>query len=148
MIEAEPVILFSGVREDRIMTLVLELPEIIRLYPPQPERGHHELATEPPCQDEDLYLEGWAFLDRHLFLVPVLKEAFGPLRDIFGEKGKASLSVTTDPEVEDWEYLVVAIHTTLPADQAQAQLDAFGEAWWLENLPRAKGKLLFTLEFV
>jgi hypothetical protein len=56
--------------------------------------------------------------------------------------------VEADPEVEDWECLVIAIRTPLPAADAQALLDAFGTTWWLEHLPQAQGKLLFTLEFV
>lgn len=78
----------------------------------------------------------------------MLKESADPVRKIFGDQTILSVTVENDPEVEDWQYLVIAFRTTLPVDQAQAQLDAFGAAWWLDALPRAQGKVLFTLEFV
>ena len=124
------------------MPTVLALPEISNIYQPG------ELGTTPARPDEVVDPEIWAFLDHHFFLMPVLRDADGPLRDAFGERTHVSISIETDPEVEGWEYLVMAIRTTLPALQAQAQLDAFGDAWWLENLPRAQGLLLYTLEFV
>ena len=102
----------------------------------------------PTSPVEDFDPEVDAFLTRYPFLVLLLKESVGPLWEIFGDPTTLSVTVETDPEVEDWEYLVIAVRTTLPADQAQAQLDAFGAAWWLDTLPRAQGKLLFTLEFV
>jgi hypothetical protein len=36
----------------------------------------------------------------------------------------------------------------LPADAADRRLEAFDTTWWLANLPRAQGKLFFTLAFV
>lgn len=100
----------------------------------------------PPVEDFDPDVD--AFLTRYPFLVSLLKESADPGRKIFGDQTMLSVTVETDPEVEDWEYLVIAFRTTLPADQAQAQLDAFGAAWWLDALPHAQGKLLFMLEFV
>ena len=100
----------------------------------------------PPVEDFDPEVD--AFLTRYPFLVPLLRESVDPLRKIFGNKGTLSVYVETDPEVEGWEYLVIAIRTTFPADQAQAQLDAFDADWWLNKLPHAQGKVLFTLEFI
>ena len=100
----------------------------------------------PPVEDVDPEVD--AFLRRYPFLVPLLKESVDPLKKIFGDRGTLSIYVETDPEVEGWEYLVIAIRTTLPADQAQGQLDTFGSMWWLEHLPHTQGNVLFTLEFV
>ena len=47
-----------------------------------------------------------------------------------------------------WEELRVDVATTLPVDEAERRLEAFATAWWLANLPRAQGKLFFTLAFV
>jgi len=105
-------------------------------------------ASALPLPLEDFDPEVDAFLKRYPFLLPLLKESVDQLRAHFGETTTLSVMVETDPEVEDWEYLVIAVRTTLPADQAQAQLDAFGAAWWLDKLPCAQGELLFTLEFV
>ncbi len=106
------------------------------------------VSAEQSPLAEDFDPEVDVFLKCYPFLLLLLKESVDPLREIFGDETMLSVSVETDPEVEDWEYLVIAVRTTLPADQAQAQLDAFDAAWWLDNLPRAQGKLLFTLEFV
>ena len=118
----------------RIMASVLALPEM------------DSVGQVSPRENLDPAID--AFLKRYPFLLPVLKEALDPLRKTFGETATLSVAVETDPEVEDWEYLVVAVRTTLPAEEAQTQLDAFDASWWLEHLPRAQGKLLFTLEFV
>ena len=53
-----------------------------------------------------------------------------------------------DPEVAGWDELVVAVETTLPVDEADRRLEVFDTTWWLANLPRAQGKLFFTLAFV
>jgi len=53
-----------------------------------------------------------------------------------------------DPEVAGWEDLRVDVETTLPVEEADRRLEAFATAWWLEQLPRAEGKLFFTLAFV
>ena len=100
----------------------------------------------PPVEDFDPEVD--AFLKRYPFLVLLLHESVEPLRAHFGETIPLSVYVEADPEVEGWEYLVIAVRTTLAAEQASAQLDAFDAAWWLEHLPRAQDKLLFTLEFV
>ena len=112
-----------------------------RTLPPVASAGQ-----TPPVDDFDPEVD--AFLTRYPFVVLLLKESIAPLRKIFGDQTMLSVTVETDPEVEDWEYLVIAFRTTLPADQAQAQLDTFGASWWLDALPRAQGKVLFTLEFV
>jgi hypothetical protein len=100
----------------------------------------------PPVEDFDPEVD--AFLNRYPFLILLLKESVDPLKAHFDETAILSVTVETDPEVEDWEYLVIAVRTTLPADEAQARLDAFDAAWWLDALPRAQGKVLFTLDFV
>jgi len=100
----------------------------------------------PPVGDFDPEVD--AFLTRYPFVVRLLKESDEPIGRIFGDQIILSVRVETDPDVEDGEYLVIAFRTTLPADQAQAQFDAFGTAWWRKNVPRAQGKLRFTLELV
>jgi len=89
-----------------------------------------------------------AFLARHPFLVPVLIEALGPLGEAFGDNTPLVVAVETDPESPDWEELVVTVPTTLPVDEADRRLEAFDTTWWLAQLPRAQGKLFFTLDFV
>ena len=89
-----------------------------------------------------------AFLARHPFLVPVSTDALGPLEDAFGAETPLVVAVETDPEVAGWEELRVDVETTLPVDEADRRLEVFDTTWWLANLPRAQGKLFFTLAFV
>jgi hypothetical protein len=89
-----------------------------------------------------------AFLARSPFLVPLLTEALGPLGEAFGTDTPLVVAVETDPEVAGWEELRVDVETTLPVDEADRRLEAFATTWWLAHLPRAQGKLCFTLAFV
>jgi hypothetical protein len=89
-----------------------------------------------------------AFLERYPFLLPLLTEALGPLREAFGPETPLVVAVDIDPEVAGWEELRVDVETALPVDEADQRLEAFATTWWLENLPRADGKLFFTLAFV
>jgi hypothetical protein len=56
-----------------------------------------------------------------------------------------NLAVETDPEIPSWEYLVAGIQTPHSTEQAHACLQAFDDAWWLVQAPRAQDKLLFDL---
>ena len=68
--------------------------------------------------------------------------------DAFGTDTPLVVAVETDPEVAGWEELRVDVETTLPVDAADRHLEVFDTIWWLANLPRAQGKLFFTLAFV
>lgn len=89
-----------------------------------------------------------AFLARYPFLLPLLTEALGPLREAFGPETPLVVAVDIDPEVAGWEELRVDVETALPVDEADRRLEAFDTVWWLDNLPRAEDKLFFTLAFV
>ena len=89
-----------------------------------------------------------AFLARYPFLVPLLTEALGPLGEAFGTDTPLVVAVETDPEVAGWEELRVDVETTLHVEEADRRLEVFDTTWWLANLPRAQGKLFFTLAFV
>ena len=120
------------------MAAVLELPEMEHCLRKQENgRGSGTVSqlTLPPVASAgqtlpavDFDPEVDAFLTRYPFLLPLLKESVDQLRAHFGATTTLSVTVETDPEVDEWEYLVIAIRTTLPADQAQGQLDAFGAA--------------------
>ena len=72
----------------------------------------------------------------------------GAARGRLWRRDAPRLAVETDPEVAGWTELVVAVETTLPVDEADRRLEGFDTTWWLANLPRAQGKLFFTLDFV
>jgi hypothetical protein len=89
-----------------------------------------------------------AFLVRYPFLMPLLTEALAPLEEAFGPDTPFIVALERDPEVAGWEDLRVDVETTLPVEEADRRLEAFATAWWLTHLPRAQGKLFFTLAFV
>ena len=89
-----------------------------------------------------------AFLARYPFLAPLLTEALPPLEAAFGDDTPFVVAVDSDPEVPGWDELVVLVATALDVEEAAHRLDTFETTWWLDHLPRAQGKLFFTLEFV
>jgi len=105
--------------------------------PPQTAR----YVTETPDAVE-------AFLARYPFLASLLTEALPPLEEAFGADTPFVVAVDSDPEVAGWDELVVLIETTLDVETAARRLDTFETTWWFDHLPRAQGKLFFTLEFV
>jgi hypothetical protein len=95
-------------------------------------------------QDEDAV---FAFLTKHPEIRVLLIEARQPLSKLFGPNPQVELRVVSDPEAEGFEELFGYIRTSLPVEEALAQLDAFDEAWLLNALDRANGKLNFNLVF-
>lgn len=89
-----------------------------------------------------------AFLACYPFLLPLLAEALAPLEAAFGADTPFVIALDRDPEVAGWVDLRVDVETTLPVEEADRRLEAFATAWWLEQMPRAEGKLFFTLAFV
>jgi len=87
------------------------------------------------------------FLAAHPTVSQVLLDAKAPLQDAFGKDVQVSVTVTSNPEIADGEFLVGSVQTSLSAGQAHARLDTCDESWWLDNAPRAQGRLLFTIAF-
>ena len=85
------------------------------------------------------------FLQRYPVVASLLEKAEKPLRTAFGPDVTLTLAVETDPEIPSWEYLVAGIQTAHAAEQARACLQAFDDAWWLAQAPRAQDKLVFDL---
>jgi hypothetical protein len=85
------------------------------------------------------------FLQRHPMVASLLEQAERPLRVAFGPNATLALAVEMDPEIPSWEYLVAGIQTARAAEEAHACLQAFDDAWWLAQAPRAQDKLLFDL---
>jgi len=114
------------------------MPAVLTLGgPPQTAR----YVTDTPDAVE-------AFLARYPFLTPLLTEALAPLEEAFGADTPFVVAVESDPEIPGWDELVVLVETPLDVEEAATRLDTFETTWWLDHLPRAQGKLFFTLEFV
>lgn len=80
-------------------------------------------------------------------LAEVLLDAFEPLTEAFGPFPHVCLSIIHDPEIEKSAELLAAILTPLDAAEALKRLAQFDE-WFLTQLKRTKGRLIFDLEFV
>ena len=89
------------------------------------------------------------FLQRHDFLVDVLVEAREHIRMHFGPDTPTALEIFYDLDDEHEEPdLLALIETTLPPEEASAQLDRLDETWWLDALPRGRYVLHIDVRFV
>ena len=88
------------------------------------------------------------FLRAYPQLVEALLEARVYLQKYFGPDPQVTLEVVSDPEVEGVEELFAYIRTSLPVDEALAQLNRLDEEWFLGQLDRVGGRFNFNLEFV
>lgn len=110
-----------------------------------PEAGHissirHAYSISSPA-------ELASFTGRFPFLIDLLLDASTVLSQTFLDGAIYRLEVTQDMEDEDIEELVCFICTGLDPDEALEKLDAFDEAWFLDNIGETRGRLIFTLEF-
>lgn len=89
------------------------------------------------------------FLQQHDFLVDLLVEARAHISMHFGPDTPTALEIFYDLDDEHEEPgLLALIETTLPPEEASAQLDRLDETWWLDALPRSQFILTITLRFV
>ena len=61
----------------------------------------------------------------------------------------ASLSLRIEHQIEDdgEAELVAFIQTPFGVDESLVRLDRFDAGWWLDELPKVKGQLTFTLRY-
>jgi len=87
-----------------------------------------------------------SFIEKNRFLLVLLG-------DIFRNAGKyisiseAFLYIITDPESGGFAQLVVSILSDMDPLQTNECMEQFEDEWWLDNIERAYGKLIVTLEF-
>ncbi len=86
------------------------------------------------------------FVEKNPFLAPLLSEARPQIQKHF-PAAEAFLQFVVDPEIPDYEELVVSIATDLGSGEAVRRLLQLGDDWWFGSLQRAQGKLCITLEF-
>ena len=86
------------------------------------------------------------FLEEHGYLIDVLSDLRGKLRDYFDEQ--VALELTTEPDDAYARELFARIMTRMPPSQALELLDKFDDDWWLDAASRARGDLNVTLEYL
>lgn len=87
-----------------------------------------------------------ALLVTHPYLMDLLLEAGAQLQPYF-PTATLWLGVANDPDDVSYSQLLVAIGTNLSAEAADAQLQHFVEAWWLDEMYRAQGLVSIILRF-
>jgi len=87
------------------------------------------------------------FLVDNSFLFLILQEAYGQIRNYFGESAQVILEVITDPEVAGEQELAIFIRTNLSPDGAFNKLEQLGEEWWLDTPFNVRKKLCIDVEF-
>lgn len=103
-------------------------------------QSHVHYVTEDPAKVH-------CFLTHHPHVEQLLQDAKASLQHTFGKGVTVSLTVTSNPELTDGEFVVARIHSSLSVTKAKARLDAFDETWWLDHILHAKGQLIFTVAF-
>jgi len=79
----------------------------------------------------------------------LLLEACSELRKVFGDGVDIVVERADDPEGTDIEPMLFAlVQTSLDGQEAAQALDRFNDAWWLDNMARARGALEVSVEFV
>ncbi len=86
------------------------------------------------------------FLDGSPFLAPLLLDAEQAAHRHF-PKANLRLEVTTDPEAPEATHLVLSIASAGSVNRALTRLRRFDDEWWIDQIHRARGKLVITLTF-
>jgi len=86
------------------------------------------------------------FLSDNVYLVPLLVEAYGKIREYF-PSAKLILEVVADPEADKEKELVIFICTNLPPDEALDRLELLDRNWWLDASLDSSEKLCIHVEF-
>jgi len=87
-----------------------------------------------------------SFLEENPSLAGLLFAAHAVIRRYFGSEVKSALEVVADPEALGDKQLFVLIRTEHPRNVARELLAELDKAWWLNELPRAEGKMEIALE--
>ena len=86
------------------------------------------------------------FLYRHQELFFIILEAEKQIRKYF-LNDKLVLKIITDPEIANWENLMITIHTQLDVDQAFDRLKQLDNDWWLDVFAQVGNKLNIHIDF-
>ena len=86
------------------------------------------------------------FLQHHRFLLPLLLEAYEPIRTHFPD-AQLFLEVATDPESMAAPELVLSIAPTCPPEEAVDRFLELMETWWATVEDRAHDQLSIILKY-
>jgi hypothetical protein len=87
-----------------------------------------------------------AFLAEYPSVHQILSEAYTAIQKYLGDS-KPSLQIVSDKEIENFDYLLIGVHTNLDVEEAWQRFSRFRDEWLLNNLERTEAKLTVDLEF-
>lgn len=88
------------------------------------------------------------FLEKHVFLTPLLLEASTKIKEYFRPSANLALEVPVDPEDGKYQELWIRIQTDVAPADALPLLTKFDDEWWLEASANSKNLLNIKLEYV
>jgi hypothetical protein len=107
-----------------------------------------DVAVIEPYYEFRNYSEVLRFLETNAFLTAFLEDAHKQIKDYFGASTNIVLSVTTDPEAEGYEELIISIETSLLPEKALEKLKQCDEEWWLNTPFSVREKVCIDVEFI
>ena len=90
--------------------------------------------------------EVFNFLYNHQKLFSILLEAEKNIKEYFFIE-QLSLKIINDPEIANWENLMITIHTKLDIDQAFDRLKQLDNDWWIDIFSEVDNKLNIHIDF-
>lgn len=85
--------------------------------------------------------EAQEILNRRDDLLQLITEAYEVLKVYFGSSVNYTLNIF------EGEELILSVISDKGVDQMLKSMDNFDEYWWLDNINRANGDLIITMEF-
>lgn len=85
------------------------------------------------------------FLEENPCLISLLLEALTPLQTYL-PGASLFLEVVNDPDALKGDELIVTARRDWTVEEALDALNEFDDAWWLDNIQRAAGKVIITVE--
>lgn len=87
-----------------------------------------------------------SFLGTHRALIPILLEATTHLAHFFGADVPLALEILSDDESPNSINALALFHGS--STDAHAALDSFDQVWWMANMRRASGRIVFDYDLV
>lgn len=86
-----------------------------------------------------------SFLRTHAYLIDIIFEAIAHVTTTFPTEVTLELEIFVDPEAEDRPQLFLLVGDFYNADRTVQLLEKLYDEWWLDAMPRARGKMTIGL---
>jgi hypothetical protein len=86
------------------------------------------------------------FLEENAFLIPLIEESRAKVAEYFGAETPLALEVRFHPD-DGLSELFLYIKSALPVSEAMEILDRLAWDWWLDEMPRARNRMMISLGY-